>query len=225
MFTKRARYYFNHDAILEPAKFDGRKDTRMKGSPKYAPGVTGLTPQSFTAQPHERWQMRDGQHLRNKRSMWTVATKPLREAHFAPYPPDLIVPCIQAKSKKADNFYPLFCALRKNPATSDLNFFSTFVWPFANFRFVDYTLTTSHLHRPPPTPSSSCRLLTPRLLLSQNLFLLLNLTPRLLLNQSLLLLSLSTPPNLSRLNLSLSLLTPLNLLNLWSLNLWMMSRH
>src|SRR5690606_6336974 len=33
---------------------------------------------------------------RNKRSVWTVATKPFPEAHFAVYPPDLIEPCILA---------------------------------------------------------------------------------------------------------------------------------
>jgi hypothetical protein len=33
---------------------------------------------------------------RNKRSVWTVATAPYRDAHFATYPPDLIKPCILA---------------------------------------------------------------------------------------------------------------------------------
>jgi DNA modification methylase len=33
---------------------------------------------------------------RNKRSVWTVATAPYREAHFATFPPDLIKPCILA---------------------------------------------------------------------------------------------------------------------------------
>jgi DNA modification methylase len=32
----------------------------------------------------------------NKRSVWTVAPKPFREAHFATFPPDLIEPCILA---------------------------------------------------------------------------------------------------------------------------------
>ncbi len=35
---------------------------------------------------------------RNKRSVWTVATAPYPEAHFATYPPDLIKPCIMAGS-------------------------------------------------------------------------------------------------------------------------------
>jgi DNA modification methylase len=37
-----------------------------------------------------------GTGYRNKRSVWTVATKPFKEAHFATFPPDLIKPCILA---------------------------------------------------------------------------------------------------------------------------------
>lgn len=33
---------------------------------------------------------------RNKRSVWTVSTKPYKGAHFATFPPDLIEPCILA---------------------------------------------------------------------------------------------------------------------------------
>ena len=38
----------------------------------------------------------------NKRSVWTVATKPYSEAHFAVFPEKLIEPCIQAGSKTGD---------------------------------------------------------------------------------------------------------------------------
>ena len=37
---------------------------------------------------------------RNKRSVWTVTTKPFKGAHFATFPPDLIEPCILAGSPK-----------------------------------------------------------------------------------------------------------------------------
>jgi DNA modification methylase len=40
--------------------------------------------------------------LRNKRSVWTVTTKPYAEAHFATFPPDLIEPCVLAGSKSGD---------------------------------------------------------------------------------------------------------------------------
>lgn len=39
---------------------------------------------------------------RNKRSVWTVTTKPFKGAHFATFPPDLIEPCILAGSKPGD---------------------------------------------------------------------------------------------------------------------------
>lgn len=38
----------------------------------------------------------------NKRSVWTVATRPFSGAHFATFPPDLIEPCILAGSKPGD---------------------------------------------------------------------------------------------------------------------------
>lgn len=33
---------------------------------------------------------------RNKRSVWTIATRPFPEAHFATFPPDLVEPCLMA---------------------------------------------------------------------------------------------------------------------------------
>jgi len=39
---------------------------------------------------------------RNKRSVWTVNTRPFRGAHFATFPPELIEPCILAGSRPGD---------------------------------------------------------------------------------------------------------------------------
>src|SRR5690242_6222138 len=45
----------------------------------------------------------DGQQdTRNKRSVWTVSTKPFAGAHFATFPPELIQPCILAGSRPGD---------------------------------------------------------------------------------------------------------------------------
>lgn len=38
----------------------------------------------------------DDKRTRNKRSVWTVTTKPFKGAHFATFPPDLIEPCVLA---------------------------------------------------------------------------------------------------------------------------------
>ena len=45
---------------------------------------------------------------RNKRSVWTVSTKPYKEAHFATYPPDLILPCILTSKPNAVILDPFF---------------------------------------------------------------------------------------------------------------------
>ena len=39
---------------------------------------------------------------RNKRSVWTVCTRPFTDAHFATFPPDLIEPCILAGAGEGD---------------------------------------------------------------------------------------------------------------------------
>jgi len=111
MLTKSARYYFDSDAIKEPANYDGRKDTVMKGSAKYQNGYfpTNVNTQSIALKGHERWKENaDGVKVRNKRSVWTVPTKPYKEAHFATYPPDLILPCVKAARPDAVILDPFF---------------------------------------------------------------------------------------------------------------------
>jgi len=98
LLSKSRKYYYDHEAIKEPAAYDGRKDTLMKGSLKYEKGVVpGQVEHSMAAKGHERWKKNErGEYVRNKRSVWTIPTKPFKEAHFAVFPPDLIKPCILA---------------------------------------------------------------------------------------------------------------------------------
>ncbi len=39
---------------------------------------------------------------RNRRDVWTVATRPYKGAHFATFPPDLVEPCVLAGSRPGD---------------------------------------------------------------------------------------------------------------------------
>jgi len=98
LLSKSQHYYYDHEAIKEPAAYDGRKDTFLKGSPKYEKGVVpGQVEHPMAAKGHERWKKNErGEYVRNKRSVWTIPTKPFKEAHFAVFPPDLIEPCILA---------------------------------------------------------------------------------------------------------------------------------
>jgi DNA modification methylase len=98
LLSKSRKYYYDHEAIKEPAAYDGRKDTLLKGSPKYEKGVVpGQVEHSMATKGHERWKKNErGEYVRNKRSVWTIPPKPFKEAHFATFPEKLIEPCILA---------------------------------------------------------------------------------------------------------------------------------
>lgn len=99
LLTKSPKYFFDNEAIKEIATgYDGRKDTLLKGSPKYADKqlVPNQSGQSFASTPHERWKFVDGVPMRNKRSVWTINTKPFKGAHFAVMPEALVEPCLLA---------------------------------------------------------------------------------------------------------------------------------
>ena len=90
LLSKSKNYYYDNEAIKEPAKDWGTRD-RTNG--KYHNKGTGLQPHTGLSKSYP---------TKNKRSVWTVTSKPYKEAHFATYPPDLIEPCIKAGSRKGD---------------------------------------------------------------------------------------------------------------------------
>jgi DNA modification methylase len=96
LLTKQPRYYFNHEAMLEPAGYDGRKNLVKKASQKYLQTNTGAPVQTLAKGGGERWRVINGQFVRNKRDVWTVPTQGFKGAHFATFPPDLIKPCVLA---------------------------------------------------------------------------------------------------------------------------------
>lgn len=105
MLSKSAKYYYDADAIAEDAIYAGLKGQDASGY-KDAKAFNGKysDKQRGHGRRHAgfngRWDDMSKQDQcsgkRNKRSVWTVATKPFREAHFATFPPDLIEPCILA---------------------------------------------------------------------------------------------------------------------------------
>lgn len=85
LFSKSPKYHFDNIAIKEPVKEDW--GTRDRSNGKYHNEGTGLQPHSGLEKSYE---------MANKRSVWTVNTKPYSGAHFAVFPTDLIEPCILA---------------------------------------------------------------------------------------------------------------------------------
>lgn len=103
MLAKSRKYYYDNDAVLIPAHYDGRKETINTGGTKYADmKAPGSNPQSqhVAGKPHERWRFKNGKPVKNRRDVWTVCTRPYKGAHFATFPPELIEPCILAGCRK-----------------------------------------------------------------------------------------------------------------------------
>jgi DNA modification methylase len=115
LLSKSERYYFDSDAIREPwegeaakAVAQGRKEVGQRGiSSSVRRGLTEGQATQFKKQGHSGYFGADGKCLlnpkgANKRSVWKVATRSYRGAHFATFPPALIEPCILAGSRPGD---------------------------------------------------------------------------------------------------------------------------
>ena len=130
LLSKSDRYYFDHEAIKEPvaastvARLSQPNLANQAGSDR-VPGKTNgnmkavrSKANSFKREGSKREQAIPGQAVgthrpdraeseydldtRNRRSVWTVATRPYKGAHFATFPPALIEPCILAGSRVND---------------------------------------------------------------------------------------------------------------------------
>jgi DNA modification methylase len=117
LFTKSRSYYYDNISISEPAEWT--RDRIEKSlfnmdtlEPKKANKRTGQTEDGHSGAISKngkvRAQMNEGSPFRNKRSVWTVSTKPYKGAHYATFPTDLIEPCIKAGSKKEDIVFDPF---------------------------------------------------------------------------------------------------------------------
>ena len=125
LLSKSDRYYFDQEAIAEPATWGEANSPQSIKSP-YGQGFTRTAKKVPTG-----WDTGEGGHrdmtgrypkfggekygeseevehrtksgkeyapngMRNKRSVWTVPTQPYAGAHFATFPPELIRPCVMA---------------------------------------------------------------------------------------------------------------------------------
>lgn len=129
LLSKSRRYYFDQEAILEPASPNTRArlaqdvaaqigSTRANGGTKSNGNMKAVARKGTgvgwghgtDAAERNRGRVKDNESMdsalaimpteRNKRSVWTVPTHSFKGAHFATYPPDLIRPCILAGSPR-----------------------------------------------------------------------------------------------------------------------------
>ena len=99
LLAKSQKYYFDGDAILEPLACPERLDRRYADPDSLKKTGCGSSKinEKTIAKSFEQIKERGG---RNKRSVWTVTTKPFKGAHFATFPEDLIVPMVNAGCPK-----------------------------------------------------------------------------------------------------------------------------
>jgi DNA modification methylase len=105
LLSKSARYYYDADAIKEPASSMGKSSGSncFRGAGHFRESAGGPA-------------KRDGRDMafvgrgpdRNRRDVWTIATKPFNGAHFAVMPPELVEPCILAGCPKGGVVYDPF---------------------------------------------------------------------------------------------------------------------
>ena len=110
LLSKSPRYYYDAEAVKEQASETSlarwNQDIDSQNGSSRVPGKTN-GPMRAVGGPriHGNIAGRDdggaacnkpGQFTRNRRSVWTVTTKPFRGAHFATFPPDLIRPMVLA---------------------------------------------------------------------------------------------------------------------------------
>ena len=85
LLSKSQKYYYDNEAIKESSKEN--YGTRNRSNGKYHKEGFGLQPHTGLERNYTK---------ANKRTVWTVSTKPYKGAHFATFPPNLIKPCILA---------------------------------------------------------------------------------------------------------------------------------
>lgn len=104
LLSKSKCYRYDADAVKEPVS--GNAHARGNGvnpkAKKFGPNSKARVDHSPVPRPRQNESFSAAVcalvTMRNRRTVWTVATCPTPEAHFATYPPDLIEPCILASS-------------------------------------------------------------------------------------------------------------------------------
>jgi DNA modification methylase len=128
LLAKSSSYFYDAEAVREPAAESSiarwAQDVESQAGSDRVPGKTngamkavgGARRNSFarttkdSAGTHgQKPQFRVDRDLvaysaetRNRRSVWTIATRPYKGAHFATFPPALVEPCILAGSRQGD---------------------------------------------------------------------------------------------------------------------------
>jgi DNA modification methylase len=98
LLSKSPKYYFDNEAIMEPAIYGEQHAAKATswGANRKHPNKANVADYAFKGDNATCYKKDDGRFMKNKRSVWTVTTKPYKGSHFATFPPALIAPMILA---------------------------------------------------------------------------------------------------------------------------------
>ena len=102
LLTKAERYFYDAEAIKEPLQESSLERGYSQVGKNYVAPKAMESPAGVKAKESFQVIRNNIPNGRNKRSVWTVATQPYSDAHFATFPEDLIKPCILAGSRLGD---------------------------------------------------------------------------------------------------------------------------
>jgi DNA modification methylase len=103
LLSKSDRYFFDKDGMQEAAVGGSKGAAASFKRNNSKRGVADVCPASpMPTHRADREDVRYDGPTRNRRSVWSVATRPYKGAHFATFPPALIEPCILAGSRPGD---------------------------------------------------------------------------------------------------------------------------
>lgn len=94
LLSKSERYYFDAQAISEPATSEKGNARTFRGGGAYTGGRAHDNSAQVKRESHGNVENPTGR--RNKRDVWTISTTGFRGAHFAVFPEKLVEPCILA---------------------------------------------------------------------------------------------------------------------------------
>jgi DNA modification methylase len=115
LLSKSKNYYFDNEAIKEPLA-----NSSISRLEQDVVNQIGTTRANGGAKTNGNFKAAGNLEsgMRNKRSVWTVNTKPYKGSHFAVYPEELIVPCILAGSREGDIVFDPFMGSGTTAAVS-----------------------------------------------------------------------------------------------------------
>lgn len=96
LMSKSPRYYYDAESVKEPAvgSKKGKWSSFKRDDSKRGESICPLSPTPTHRQARD--EVRYDGELRNRRSVWSVATRSFKGAHFAVFPCELVEPCILA---------------------------------------------------------------------------------------------------------------------------------